>query len=98
VWFQALSGVANAYFSTLLLFALLGFTRTLAWDARTTAIVPLTFLYFNLLHGVVLFGHPRFHAVFLPLLAILAAVGIDGRRRPWRLQCRGVLGEHGRSG
>jgi 4-amino-4-deoxy-L-arabinose transferase-like glycosyltransferase len=87
-WYRTWAWVADSYFQVLLLLALAGFTRTLSPRARRTAIVPLTFLYFNFLHGVLFAGTPRFHAAFLPLVVILAAVGIEGRRRPWRLEDR----------
>lgn len=77
--------LADAYFLGLLLFAALGATRVFSRPARGALVVPFGVLFLLVAHGVVFWGDVRFHAPFVPLLAILAGVAVDGRRRPWAL-------------
>ena len=65
---------ADAFFLIVLLLALIGVPETLtAEDSRL--ILPLTIVYFTILHGVLFFGAPRYHAPLSPVLSILAPVG-----------------------
>lgn len=77
--------IADAYFFALLALAALGLTRvsSRAWSAGL--VVPFTPLFFVLAHGLLFWGDPRFHAPFLPCLALLAAATLAGGRSPWRL-------------
>jgi 4-amino-4-deoxy-L-arabinose transferase-like glycosyltransferase len=84
--FTGLSMLANVYFAILTVLALLGFTRVWSRASRHAVAVPFAVLVFVLMHTFVLIGGMRFHVPFVPLLAILAAVGLDGRRRPWPLR------------
>jgi 4-amino-4-deoxy-L-arabinose transferase-like glycosyltransferase len=83
--FTGMAMLANAYFAILTVFALLGFTRVWSRGNRHAVAIPLAVLVFVLMHTFVFIGGMRFHSPFVPLLAILAAVGVDGRRRPWPL-------------
>jgi 4-amino-4-deoxy-L-arabinose transferase-like glycosyltransferase len=83
--FTGLAMLANAYFAILTVFALLGFTRVWSRVSRHAVAIPLVVLVFVLMHTFVFLGGMRFHLPFVPLLAILAAVAVDGRRRPWPL-------------
>ena len=50
----------------------------LRYAASPSALVlPLTVAYVTVLHGVVFFGDPRYHAPLVPVFSILAAVGLD---------------------
>jgi 4-amino-4-deoxy-L-arabinose transferase-like glycosyltransferase len=81
-----LARFADAAFFALVLFAALGATRVFSRGARAGLVVPGSLLFFLAAHGVLFWGDVRFHAPFVPMLAILAAVAIDGRRRPWAIQ------------
>jgi hypothetical protein len=81
-----LARFADAAFFALVLLAALGATRVFSRGARAGLVVPLCVLFFLAAHGVLFWGDVRFHAPFVPMLAILAAVAIDGRRRPWAIQ------------
>jgi hypothetical protein len=78
--------LADLCFFGVLTLAVLGLTRVFTPAARRGLVVPLTPLFFVFAHGVVFWGDPRFHAPFVPMLAILAAVALDGRARPWPIQ------------
>jgi 4-amino-4-deoxy-L-arabinose transferase-like glycosyltransferase len=81
-----LARLADAYFFGLVLFAAVGATRVFSRAARPALAVPTSVLFFLVAHGIVFWGDVRFHAPFLPMLAVLAAVAVDGRVRPWALQ------------
>jgi 4-amino-4-deoxy-L-arabinose transferase-like glycosyltransferase len=81
--------LANAWFAVMLVLALAGFVRAWSPASGPAFVVPLTFLYFNLLFVVLFYGEPRYHAAMVPSMAVLAALAVDGRVRPWRL--RGLL-------
>lgn len=92
-WKRTWAALADAYFHALLAFAALGLVPALGPAARArAAILPISVLYFNAVHAVVIFGIPRFHASFLPLLAILAALGVDFAVRFSRCAVRGSRG------
>jgi hypothetical protein len=80
-----LARLADAYFFALVLFAAVGATRVFSRAARPGLVVPLGVLFFLAAHGIVFWGDVRFHAPFVPMLAILAAVAVDGRSRPWAI-------------
>jgi 4-amino-4-deoxy-L-arabinose transferase-like glycosyltransferase len=84
--YRRLARFTDVFFFLLLGFALLGTTRVFSRAARAGLIVPLTPLFFVMAHGILFWGDPRFHAGFVPMLAILAAVAVDGRRRPWTIR------------
>jgi 4-amino-4-deoxy-L-arabinose transferase-like glycosyltransferase len=70
--------LADVWFFGVLLLALAGLRRVR--DAAPAAwLLPLTIAYFTLLHGVLFFGDPRYHAPFVPVLAILAAAAVRPR-------------------
>jgi 4-amino-4-deoxy-L-arabinose transferase-like glycosyltransferase len=71
--------VADVYFFGVLLLALAGLPRVLRAADGTAWVLPLTVAYFMLLHGVLFFGEPRYHAPLVPIFSILAA-GVVGRR------------------
>jgi 4-amino-4-deoxy-L-arabinose transferase-like glycosyltransferase len=73
-----LGPIANAYYFAVLPLGLLGLAMSLAPSHRRAWIVPLTFLYFHALHGLLFFGMPRFHAPLLPQLALGAGIAIQG--------------------
>jgi hypothetical protein len=68
--------VANAYFRTVLVLALGGLPFAFGAAHSAARILPLTLVYFTLLHGVVFFSSPRYHAPMVPVLCILAALAL----------------------
>jgi 4-amino-4-deoxy-L-arabinose transferase-like glycosyltransferase len=85
-----LAAFADAWFFGVLTLAALGATRAFSPAARAGLLVPATPLFFLAIHAIVFWGDPRFHAPFVPMLALLAALAVDGRRRPWALQSHDV--------
>ena len=82
---DALTWAADSWFAVMLVLALAGSVRAFAPSTGPAFAVPLTFLYLNVLIAVLFYGEPRYHANLVPFMAILAALAVDGRRRPWRL-------------
>ncbi len=76
-YFFALSGLAG-------LGLLLAFTP--AW--RRDHLVPLTLIFFVGMHTTLFWGDPRFHAPFVPMLCILAALTLE---TCWRLTAKHLL-------
>jgi hypothetical protein len=79
---EALAGVANWYFHTLLALAVFGLSVARRSGPGALLICYMV-VYFTLLHTLVFFAEPRFHAPLVPLLAMLAGAGMTSRcRRP----------------
>jgi len=68
---RVVGAVADPYYFVVLALAVIGLRGTLS--DRRARVLPFTFAYFTLLHGVLFFGGPRFHAPLVPILTILAA-------------------------
>jgi 4-amino-4-deoxy-L-arabinose transferase-like glycosyltransferase len=86
-WDTVIADVADGVFFALLLLAAWGLRRCLGAVPAERLLLPLTLLYFLLLHGVLFTGDPRFHAPLYPVLAVLAAAGsvdLVGRARARR--------------
>lgn len=75
-WEARWTAIADVYFFVILALATLGFGMALAPSRRRGLVVPLGVVYFNVAHGILFYGIPRFHAPFVPLLSILAALSI----------------------
>ena len=71
--------LADAYFLVVLLLALAGLPRVLRAADGVVWLLPLTIAYFTLLHSMLFFGDPRYHAPLVPVLSLLATAGL--RRR-----------------
>ncbi len=69
--------MANFYFWALLALGCAGLVLSISLRHRRGWIVPLIVLYFNALHSLLFFGTPRYHAPFVPMLCLLAALSID---------------------
>ena len=72
---RAFVGFADAYFFLVLLLALIGIPQSVK-PAGPQLILPFTLVYFTLIHGILFFGAPRYHAPLAPVLSILAALAI----------------------
>ena len=68
---------ADVFFFAVLCFAAFGLPATFR-GPRGWLVPSLTVLCVTVLHGVLIFGAPRYHAPLAPSLALLAALG--GRR------------------
>jgi hypothetical protein len=68
--------VADRYLHATLALALVGVPFALRGANPGARILPLTILYFTVLHGVIFFGSPRYQASMIPVLCLLAAVAL----------------------
>jgi 4-amino-4-deoxy-L-arabinose transferase-like glycosyltransferase len=73
---RGLALASDVLFFALLALAAAGVPGTLARGGAGALALPLTVAYVMLLHGVLLYGEPRYHAPLLPVLAVLAARGL----------------------
>ena len=84
-WRSLLRWWSDVWFYFFGALGLVGLLRASSPSTGPAFVVPMTVVYFNVLHAFLFYGEPRYHAPLIPLLAVLAAVAIDGRVRPWRL-------------
>jgi len=75
-WRSRWSALANGYFFAVAAIALLGFVFSWSATWRRGWIVPLTVVYFHLVHGFIFLGQPRYHAPLVPLFSVLAALAL----------------------
>ena len=75
-WDRRLAWLSDVTFYALLALAAVGIPGTRARGGAGALALPLTVAYVMLLHGVLLYGEPRYHAPLLPVLAVLAARGL----------------------
>jgi len=75
-WRNRLSLLANVYFFTVAAFALLGFVFSWSGAWRRAWVLPLTVVYFNLVHAFLFLGQARYHSPLLPLFSVLAALAL----------------------
>jgi hypothetical protein len=80
-WKNRLSLLANGYFFAVAAIALLGFVSSWSWAWRRVWVLPLTVVYFNLVHAFLFLGQPRYHAPLVPLFAVFAALALARPRR-----------------
>jgi 4-amino-4-deoxy-L-arabinose transferase-like glycosyltransferase len=80
-WDRRLAWLSDVSFFALLALAAVGVPGALARGGAGALALPLTVAYVMLLHGVLLYGEPRYHAPLLPVLAVLAARGLFGLPR-----------------
>ena len=66
--------IANVYYFVALGLGLSGLVLGFSRVYRRSWIIPLSVIYFHVLHGVIFFGTERFHAPFLPELALGAGL------------------------
>jgi hypothetical protein len=76
VWETRWRHVADGYFYALLSLALVGVWFSIAASRTSFWVVPLTFAYFNVAHGILFPASARYHAPMIPFLALLAAIAI----------------------
>jgi hypothetical protein len=87
-WRSFWSMLADGYFFAVTAIALVGFVYSWSRTWRRAWVLPLTVVYFNLVHAFLFLGQPRYHAPLLPLFAVLAALVLvrpgrgDRRRSP----------------
>jgi 4-amino-4-deoxy-L-arabinose transferase-like glycosyltransferase len=75
-WDRGLALLSDVTFYALLALAAAGVPGTIARGGAGALALPLTVAYVMFLHGVLLYGEPRYHAPLLPVLAVLAARGL----------------------
>ena len=97
-WEARWTAIADVYFFVILALSTLGFVMALAPSRRRGVVVPLSVAYFNIAHGIVFYGVPRFHAPFVPLLSILAALAIVAPLVAWRSDSSPMSGHSRRAG
>lgn len=73
---RAIARGADLFFWASLGVAAWGLARTSFAGRRQRWILPLCLAYFFTLHGVVVMGDPRFHAVLYPVLAVLCGAAL----------------------
>lgn len=78
---RAIARGADLFFWASLGVAAWGLARS-SYTRRARWILPLCVVYFFGLHGVVVMGDPRFHAVLYPVLAVLCGAALPGRAPP----------------
>jgi 4-amino-4-deoxy-L-arabinose transferase-like glycosyltransferase len=89
-WRNRLSRLADGYFFTMAAIALLGFVYSWSRAWRPAWVLPLTVVYFHLVHAFIFLGVPRYHAPLVPLFSVHAALALArsgevwGRRREAR--------------
>ena len=79
-WDPILTRLADLHFFAVLGLAVFGTLRARSWHGAA-ALVPLFVLLTTALHGLLLFGDPRFHVPLLPFLCLLAACAVCPGRR-----------------
>lgn len=72
---------ADAYFFASVALALVGLVAAFPLASPSALVLPLAIAYVTLMHGVLFFGDPRYHAPLVPVFSILAAVGLRSLRR-----------------
>jgi len=90
-WRSRWSVLANGYFFAVAAIALLGFVFSWSPAWRRGWVVPLTVVYFHLVHAFIFLGQPRYHAPLVPLFSVLAALALVrsvGRLRVTRVAGR----------
>jgi 4-amino-4-deoxy-L-arabinose transferase-like glycosyltransferase len=75
--YTVLSSVADAYFFAVLAFAIAGLATLRSLRDPSALVLPLTVVYILVMHGVLFFGDPRYHAPLVPVFSILAAAGLE---------------------
>jgi 4-amino-4-deoxy-L-arabinose transferase-like glycosyltransferase len=73
---QRLQWASNGYWFAMLALAAIGLTTVLSWKRGTAALLLLGVLLPWLCLHIVLLGGPRYHVPQIPVLALLAALGI----------------------
>jgi 4-amino-4-deoxy-L-arabinose transferase-like glycosyltransferase/dienelactone hydrolase len=73
---RGLALLSDVTFYALLVLAAIGVPGTVARGGAGALALPLSVAYVLFLHGVLLYGEPRYHAPLLPVLAVLAARGL----------------------
>lgn len=79
-WRNRLALLANGYFFTVAAIALVGFVYSWSRAWRRAWVLPLTVVYFHLVHAFIFLGTPRYHAPLVPLFSVLAALALAGAR------------------
>jgi hypothetical protein len=67
--------IAGYFFGGIVL-ALVALPKTVRPAKASILVLPLVVAYYTMMHGVLFFGEPRYHAPLAPVLSILAAVGL----------------------
>jgi len=71
---SALGPWANGYYIVFFVLGMAGLVLSFFRSERLAWIIPLTVIYFHGLHGILFFGTERFHAPFVPELALGAGL------------------------
>jgi len=60
--------------------ALVGFIHSWSLTWQRAWVLPLTVVYFHLVHAFLFLGAPRYHAPLLPFFSVLAALALTRLR------------------